>query len=167
MAEYIENGYIESGYIEGDTSTTPTVATCDLTSLLSEFNDVDLSIATLDTKVNHIVGVLNLMASTVSTLNSKTNSLLNTIHSSTSEVILEVQALTSGIALPSLNGNGSEYKDGTLVTVVGRNIVYSVNRSYYSLYMDNGYTVHYDLISDDGYKLTVPEALLTKYVVAV
>lgn len=73
----------------------------------------------------------------------------------------------SNITLPSLNGNGSEYKDGAEVTVLGRDVVYSVVRSYHSLYSDNGYTVHYDLVSIDGYKLTVPEALLTKYTTVV
>lgn len=69
----------------------------------------------------------------------------------------------NNIVLPSLNGNGSEYKDGTQVKVSGRDVVYTVERSYHSLYSDNGYTVHYDLVSSDGYRCTVPEALLTKY----
>jgi len=67
------------------------------------------------------------------------------------------------IILPSLNGNGSEYKDGVQVKVSGREAVYTVERSYHSLYSDNGYTVHYDLVSSDGYRVTAPEALLTKY----
>lgn len=73
----------------------------------------------------------------------------------------------SNIILPSLNGNGSEFIDGVEVKVFGRDTVYTVDRSFMSLYSDNGYTVHYDLTSVDGYKCTVPEALLTKHVVAV
>lgn len=73
----------------------------------------------------------------------------------------------SNITLPSLNGNGTEFKDGSSVTVFGRETVYTVERSYMSLYSDNAYTVHYDLVSADGYKCSVPEALLTKQVVAV
>lgn len=73
----------------------------------------------------------------------------------------------SHIVLPSLNGNGTEFKDGSSVTVNGRETVYNVERSYHSLYADNGYTVHYDLVSVDGYRCTVPEALLTKYIPVV
>lgn len=64
-------------------------------------------------------------------------------------------------ALPSLNGNGSEFVDGTKVTVEGRGIVYTVERSYMTLYQDNSYTAHYDVVSDNGAKVSCPEALLT------
>lgn len=66
--------------------------------------------------------------------------------------------------LESLNGNGSEFIDGTLVNVSGRDTIYSVSRSYMTIYADSGYTVHYDLVSDNGAKLSCPEALLTKYI---
>lgn len=74
-------------------------------------------------------------------------------------------------SLPSLNGNGCEYLDGESVQVVSsktgqvdRETIYAVSRSYFSIFADNGYIVHYDLVSDDGHKLTCPEALLRRYV---
>lgn len=71
------------------------------------------------------------------------------------------------VSAPSLNGNGSEYIDGTEVTVSGRDTVYTVVRSYMTIYTDSGYTVHYDLEATNGAKLSSPEALLTKYVAPV
>lgn len=76
-------------------------------------------------------------------------------------------APASSVPLLTLNGNGSEYPDGTEVTVSGRTTVYSVVRSYMGLVQDNSYTVFYDLSSTNGSKLTVPEALLTQYVAPV
>lgn len=70
----------------------------------------------------------------------------------------------TGTSLPSLNGDGCEHLDGTEVTVVGRDTVYSVTRSFHTIYADNAYIVCYDLQSTDGHKLTCPESLLTKYV---
>lgn len=69
------------------------------------------------------------------------------------------------LSLPSLNGNGAEFMDGTSVTVSGRIPIFTVIRSFFSIYSDNGYTVHYDLESVDGHKLTAPEALLSVYTV--
>lgn len=71
------------------------------------------------------------------------------------------------VSAPSLNGNGAEYTDGVFVTVNGRETVYTVKRSYMTIYSDSGYTVHYDLESASGEKLSSPEALLTKYVASV
>ena len=67
----------------------------------------------------------------------------------------------------TLNGDGAEFKDGVLVKVLGRDTVYLVSRSFFTSYSDNAYTIHYDLVSDDGYKLTVPESLLTKHIESV
>lgn len=74
--------------------------------------------------------------------------------------------------LPTLNGIGGEYLDGETVQVVSaknsgiltRNVIYTVTRSYHSLYADNAYVVMYDLDSIEGYKLTCPETLLVRYV---
>lgn len=73
----------------------------------------------------------------------------------------------STISAPSLNGNGSEYVDGTEVIVSGRDTIYTVKRSYMTIYADSGYTVHYDLEAANGSKLSTPEALLTKYTAPV
>lgn len=70
-------------------------------------------------------------------------------------------------SLPSLNGNGCEFLDSTQVKVVGRSIVYTVARSYMGLVSDNSYTVLYDCIAFTGETLTVPEALLTRYIAPV
>ena len=70
-------------------------------------------------------------------------------------------------ALPSLNGNGCEFKDLTEVKVIGRTIVYQVSRSYMGLVSDNSYTALYDCVSISGETLTVPEALLTRYIAPV
>lgn len=67
------------------------------------------------------------------------------------------------IASASLNGYGAEFKDGDIVNVVGRDVVYSVNRSFFSMYADNAYTIHYDVISSNGQRMIVPEALLTRH----
>lgn len=173
MSEYLENGYVESGYIDSDILSQNT-DTCDLTSLVSEFNEIDLSIASLDDKVDYLVVQINTLLSAVGSLSSTVQTVLPTktdlqnlhIDTSTLATKTDLQNLSNDIehiVLPSLNGNGSEYKDGTQVKVSGRDVVYTVERSYHSLYSDNGYTVHYDLVSSDGYRCTVPEALLTKY----
>lgn len=64
----------------------------------------------------------------------------------------------------SLNGNGCEFIDGIEVLVDGRETIYKITRSFYTIYADNAYIVCYDLQSTDGHKLTCPESLLTKYV---
>jgi len=70
-------------------------------------------------------------------------------------------------SLPSLNGNGCEYIDGTQLNVTGRKTVYTVDRSYMGLLADNSYTAVYDCSAPTGEKLTVPESLLTLYVAPV
>lgn len=69
--------------------------------------------------------------------------------------------------MPTLNGNGSEFIDGTEVTVDGRTTIYTVTRSYIGLVVDNSYTTLYDLEALNGAKVTVPESLLTQYVAPV
>jgi hypothetical protein len=74
---------------------------------------------------------------------------------------------TPSSALPSLNGNGSEFIDGTKVTVKNRVLVYTVSRSFMTIYADNSYTATYDLVADNGAKLTCPEELLTQYIAPI
>lgn len=81
----------------------------------------------------------------------------DTLEATVGQVAIAVESFS----LNSLNGNGSEFADGTKVTVSGRVPQYTVTRSFFSIYSDNGYTVHYDLESAEGHKLTAPEALLT------
>lgn len=173
MAEYAEQGYTEPNYTEGDTVVTE-ITNCDLSSLQTEFNEIDTSLLSLDDKIDLSITKLNLvlqnftsLVAIVQTLATKTDLQNKTIDLSslaTKTDILNLSNDIENIILPSLNGNGSEYKDGVQVTVSGRDVLYTVERSYHSLYSDNGYTVHYDLVSVDGYRVTVPEALLTKYV---
>lgn len=93
--------------------------------------------------------------------------LLNSINSLVSKVD-SIDTKLQNLSLSSLDGNGCEFRDGVKVVVSGRSsIIYTVERSFISLYSDNGYTVHYDLLSSDGYRCTVPEALLTKYILVV
>lgn len=165
MPEYVENNYNESGYIDGDESTTPEPSNCDLSSVLNE-------ISLLKSQQSNTISILNSFTlkfnEILSRLSVSHNSILELINGVThiSDISLDTNSSISSIVpqinLLSLNGNGSEYKDGVSVTVSGRSTVYAVERSFVSLYSDNGYTVHYDLISEDGYKCTVPEALLTK-----
>lgn len=77
------------------------------------------------------------------------------------------QNVSGIIADASLNGYGSEFKDGDLVTVTGRDVVYAVARSFFSIYSENAYTIHYAVASQDGQRLIVPEALLERYVAPV
>lgn len=76
-------------------------------------------------------------------------------------------ALVIPDTLTSLNGAGSEFIDGTLVNVEMRPYTYVVIRSFNALVADNNYTVIYDLLSDDGHSLSVPEALVTAVVPTV
>lgn len=183
MAEYIEQGYTEPNYIEGD-EMSPTVATCDLTSLQTDFNEIDLSLLSIDEKVDSLVARVYNLTSIVEAIGAQISNLylygvrksdLTSLSINVDLSILatktDIQNLSNdidNIVLPSLNGRGCEHLDGAMVTVLGRSdIVYSVERSFVSLYSDNGYTVHYDLIATSGHKVTVPEALLTKYVSTV
>jgi len=116
---------------------------------------------------------------TISFNNSVTNTILANPSNSESFVKLghyvyfDLHSLCSynSISLPvsllSLNGNGCEFKDTTLVNVFGRSIVYSVSRSYFGLVADNSYTALYDCSSQSGESITVPEALLTRYTAPV
>lgn len=175
MSEYVESGYVESDYFEGD-SVFQEVA-CDLSQIDASLNEVNLQ---LDENSTDLKMILSNFATALSTVNLNYNSLsvrvddmigrLQTLKNNVDIVKPNVQAIKDFITLQSfqsLNGNGTEFKDGVQVTIFGRETVYTVERSYMSLYSDNGYTVHYDLVSLDGYKCSVPEALLTKYVEAV
>ncbi|HUH42148.1 MAG TPA: hypothetical protein VLZ29_03450 [Sulfurimonas sp.] len=153
---YVGLGYVEPNYTEGDNSSS--TVSCDLTVVTEKLNNIDASVINiydrldyLNTRFANLTNSINSLVSTVSSLASKED-LLN----------LATKEDLTHIVLNSLNGVGSEYKDGTLVKVSGRDTVYAVERSFHSLYSDNGYTVHYDLVSVDGYRVTVPEALLTK-----
>lgn len=165
MIEYVELGYAEPNYVEGDilAPLEPVVLNYDLTSLALEFDEIDLSIATLDDKVVNLHQKVDYLV----TLLVQTYNLSTTLVTKDDILTLATKTDILNIDLPSLNGNGSEFIDGVEVKVFGRDTVYTVDRSFMSLYSDNGYTVHYDLTSVDGYKCTVPEALLTKHVVAV
>lgn len=72
-----------------------------------------------------------------------------------------------GLKASSLNGNGCEFLDLTNVKVVGRSTIYQVLRSYMGLEADNRYTALYDCLAVTGESLTVPEALLTRYIAPV
>lgn len=72
--------------------------------------------------------------------------------------------LVTDSSASSLNGNGCEFIDGIEVLVDGRETIYKITRSFYTIYADNAYIVCYDLQSIDGHKLTCPESLLNKYV---
>jgi len=81
--------------------------------------------------------------------------------------LTDVYGINTSVPIPSLNGNGCEFLDSTQVKVVGRSIVYAVVRSYMGLVSDNSYTALYDCVSATGETLTVPEALLTRYIAPV
>ena len=66
----------------------------------------------------------------------------------------------------SLNGNACQYIDGTSLNVLGRTQIYTVSRSFFGLVADNVYTVLYDLVSQNGEKITAPEALVSLYIPA-
>lgn len=156
----------------------PASATCDLTLITPEFDEIDLQVATLHSKMDslhqkadYLVTVLGQVYTLEQTLATKTDLQSITIDTSALATKDDISVLShydvTNITLPSLNGNGTEFKDGSSVVLFGRETVYTVERSYMSLYSDNAYTVHYDLVSVDGYKCSVPEALLTKHVTAV
>lgn len=156
----------------------PASATCDLTLITPEFDEIDLQVATLHSKMDslhqkadYLVTVLGQVYTLEQTLATKTDLQSITIDTSALATKDDISVLShydvTNINLPSLNGNGAEFLDNASVTILGRETVYTVERSYMSLYTDNGYTVHYDLVSADGYKCSVPEALLTKHVTAV
>lgn len=112
------------------------------------------------TKIDSIhaeIGNINIDLSPVETL----------IGTDYQDLVTKIDTITHSINLSSLDGNGSEYMDGVLVKVYGRDMVYSVARSYMSLTDNNAYTAVYDLVSTTGAKLTVPESLLSLYVAPV
>jgi len=156
MSQYVEDGYIEPNYTEEENSSSS--VPCDLTIVTDKLNNINSSIINIDDRLDYLntrfanlTDSINSLVSIVSSLALKED-LLN----------LATKEDLTHIVLSSLNGVGSEHRDGTYVKVSGRDTVYAVERSYHSLYSDNGYTVHYDLVSSDGYRVTAPEALLTK-----
>lgn len=164
MSEYFENGYIETGYADVASSGSDVpVSNFDLSSVLSELQRLSTSVDSLissasshSTFLARIDGVDdNLLTQNYVILNKDVD-LLNSLN--------ELKTSLHAVNLSSLNGAGCEFKDGTSVTVSGRSTIYIVERSFMSLFSDNGYTVHYDLLSSDGYRCTVPEALLLKYI---
>lgn len=72
--------------------------------------------------------------------------------------------LVTDISASSLDGNGCEFKDNTIVNVVGRDIEYTVLSSMYYLLGDNSYTVLYVLQSPTGETLNCPESFCSRYV---
>lgn len=78
--------------------------------------------------------------------------------------LLILQNGISGVVNNSLNGIGCEFKDGALVTVDGRDTIFTVKRSSFSLLDDATYTAFYDLQYPSGETLSAPESLLTRYV---
>lgn len=76
-------------------------------------------------------------------------------------------ALTRYNSSGSLDGNGCEFKDGSSVSVEGRNFPYIVVRSFQTLVGDSSYTVMYDLVAQTGSVLTAPEAMLTALIVSI
>lgn len=165
----------------------------DATSLSTFFSLVDGEITIVDDSIDYVVypsGVnINIDGSVYpdSWIGSMSLNLTGTqkffvVKTSSSLVFHSVSQFLSdfGTVLPpvvleplnSLNGNGAEFLDGETVNVVSsknnsiitRDVVYSVVRSYYSLYSDNAYIVIYDLESIEGYKLSCPETLLVRYV---
>ncbi|MDD2651730.1 MAG: hypothetical protein PHX44_01690 [Sulfurimonas sp.] len=154
---YVEANYTELDYVVGDSVST---VVCDLSLVSSKIDSNSVDLKTILDNFNSMLSVVN---NSFSSLHANIFNLLAKVENNTSDLINIKSYLFSNNFI-SLNGNGCEFLDGTNVKVAGRDVVYSVARSFVSLYSDNGYTVHYDLVSDDGYKLTVPEALLTKYV---
>lgn len=73
----------------------------------------------------------------------------------------------SGVINNSLNGIGCEFKDGALVTLDGRDTIFTVKRSSFCLLDDSTYTAFYDLEYPTGETLSAPESLLTRYVAPV
>lgn len=151
-----------SGVSSGLTYISAPATSCDLTSLVPEFDEIDLAVATLDDKVVSLHQKVDYLVTLLGQVYT-----LNQTLATKSDISALAHYDVTNINLPSLNGNGSEFKDGVKVKVFGRDTVYTVERSFISLFSDNAYTVHYDLVSEDGYKCTVPEAPLTKQVVAV
>lgn len=176
---YVESGYVDSSYFEGSTSNT--VTNCDLTEVnnllnfiidkinanhLAVQNNFDTLAINLQMKLDSLISSNNAQSTFLTTLGLKVDSKLSaTAFNDSISTLAKTKDITALVPvvndLSSLNGNGSEYKDGQSVSVYGRNTVYQIERSFYCLYSDNSYTIHYDLLSLDGYKITVPEALLT------
>lgn len=156
MVDYLLNGNNDLSSV-----TFPNSALVDLTTVITSINSLSDKFSLLDmTELNNIhediIG-LNASLSGLSVDLSPVTTTLGNIQASISAL--------SPLSFPSLNGIGSEFIDGTEVTVDGRSITYTVNRSYMGLVQDNSYTTFYDLDSLNGSKLTAPEALLTQYVV--
>lgn len=130
--------------------------TCDLSTVEAGINTIISAISSLthDVDTNH-----NVIADAVSAIGSQIDFKSSAI----------VEALIPAIpSYPSLNGDGSEFVDGSIVNVNGREGNFIVSRSFYSMVSDSAYTVVYDLLGvDSAVKLTVPESLLTAVVETV
>lgn len=156
MENYVDLNYSDPNYTEGDIIVTDCEFIESLNSTLNllfqKVQAIETKLSTIDTQILNGIDASTLdltpIASTIETV-------------VTAAVTDNISGL---IANASLNGYGAEYKDGDSVTVSGRDIIYTVNRSFFSMYADNAYTVHYDLTSSNGQKMIVPEALLTRYI---
>lgn len=107
------------------------------------------------------------IGSVVGSVNGNTGTLVSGLHDHLSTVQSDLSIDFDIPNLFSLNGNGCEYADGTIVSVYDRVDAFTVKRSYMGLQDANSYTVVYDLESDTGLKVVAPEALLTLYVPVV
>lgn len=154
MENYVDLNYSDSNYVDGDIIVVDGATDCafveslnsTLTLLFQKIQSIEIKLSSIDTQiVNGIDGsTIDISPLTGVIDNLLTNSIQNMI------------------ADASLNGYGSEFKDGDSVIVSGRDVTYVVQRSFFSIYSENAYTIHYDIKSLDGQRLIVPEALLTK-----
>lgn len=136
---------------------------CDLTPVLDAITQLSTSVSVIDQNIVNTGDMLQLQV--VNPLALLQTAELNNLHEDIVSLGAQLQTVT--VPLQSLNGNGCEYMDNTMVTVYGRDTVYSVARSYMSMTDNNAYTAVYDLVSTTGAKLTVPESLLSLYVAPV
>lgn len=148
-------------------------ASVDLTPITNQMlSDRDFIVTAVHEVLASVVSVQNALSSVnvdltpvIDLLTPLQTAELNNLHEDI--VSLGTQLSTVSVPLQSLNGNGSEYKDGVQVSVTGRSIPYTVSRSYMSLMNTDTYTIVYDLTSADGSKVTCPESFLTLYVAPV
>lgn len=155
--------------IKSDTSTLKTDTTTikeDITTIIPDISTIKSSVTFIkdDTQYSIVDGMTSVYDAVLA-LDSFDLSALDTAPI-TDAVVGAISTNISGlIADASLNGYGAEFKDGDLVVVSGRDVVYSVIRSFFTIYSENAYTVHYNIESTDGQRLIVPEALLTKHII--
>lgn len=134
------------------------VGSVDLTPVLT-------ALTTIENRVNMLPDFEASSAIVSSALMSLDAVEINNLHEDI--VSLGTQLSTVTVPLQSLNGNGTEFKDGMVVNVLDRLDTFTVLRSYMSLVDSNSYTIAYDLESLTGLKVTCPESLLTLYVAPV